>query len=249
MNNQVEQLAAMIRNASRIVAFTGAGISAESGIPTYRGEGGLWNKYDPTVYAHIDYFMKDPTLYWSFFHDARYDILRKAQPNPAHVALANLENAGKLKAVITQNIDGLHQLAGSRHVLELHGTTRDIYCLQCGKHYGIDELHEMLLRNNPPPCTNCAGMLRPAVVFFGESLPEDVLEEATDEAAKSDLMLAIGSSLVVYPAAWLPERAKRSGAKLAIINRDPTPLDEIADLVINASAADVLASALERSAG
>ena len=244
MQEIVQELAEMIGKASRIVAFTGAGISAESGVPTYRGEGGVWNKYDPTVYAHIDYFMKDPTLYWSFFHDVRYDVLRKAKPNEAHLALARLEKAGKLKAVITQNIDGLHQLAGSRKVLELHGSTRDIYCLECGRHFTIDELHEMLIRQNPPPCAHCGGMLRPAVVFFGEGLPRDVLEEATEDAMKCDLMIAIGSSLVVYPAALLPERAKRSGARLAIINHDPTPLDEIADLVISASAAEVLFAAV-----
>jgi NAD-dependent deacetylase len=246
MKKQVYELAEMIKGSSRIVAFTGAGISAESGVPTYRGEGGVWNKYDPTVYAHIDYFMKDPTLYWSFFHDVRYDVLRKARPNEAHLALARLGKEGKLTAVITQNIDGLHQMAGSRKVLELHGSTRDIYCLDCGRHFTIDQLHEMLIRQNPPPCTHCGGMLRPAVVFFGEGLPEDVLEEATEEAMKCDLMIVIGSSLVVYPAALLPERAKRSGAKLAIINRDPTPLDVIADIVINDSAGEVMAEAVPR---
>jgi NAD-dependent deacetylase len=133
-------------------------------------------------------------------------------------------------------------------VLELHGSTRDIYCLECARHFGIDELHEMLLKQNPPPCPSCGGMLRPAVVFFGEELPEDVLEEATEKSMNCDLMIAIGSSLVVYPAALLPERAKRSGARLVIINHDPTPLDEIADLVINASAAEVLAEAA-RAAG
>ena len=244
MDEKVAKLGDMIAGASRIVAFTGAGISAESGIPTYRGEGGMWTKYDPSIYANIDYFMRDPSYYWSFFHDVRYDVLRKARPNPAHMALAELEKRGKLTAVITQNIDGLHQLAGSGNVLELHGNTRNIYCLGCGARYTIDDVHEMLKKSNPPPCPRCSGMLRPDVVFFGESLPEDTLARATEESENCDLMLAVGSSLVVYPAAWLPERAKKSGAGLAIINRGPTPLDSIADIVVDASAGEVLSAAV-----
>jgi len=240
MDDRIKILSDMIAASSRIVAFTGAGISAESGIPTYRGEGGMWNRYDPNIYVNIDYFMRDPSYYWSLFHDVRYDVLRKARPNAAHAALARLEKRGKLTAVITQNIDGLHQLAGSRNVLELHGSTRKIYCLNCGARYTIDDVHELLKKSNPPPCPNCGGMLRPDVVFFGESLPEDTLARATEESENCDLMLAIGSSLVVYPAAWLPQRAKESGARLAIINRGSTPLDSIADVVISASAGEAL---------
>lgn len=244
MDENIGKLASLIMEATRVVAFTGAGISAESGIPTYRGEDGTWRKYDPAIYASIDYFMKDPSYYWSFFHDVRYDVLRRARPNAAHLALARLEERRRLSAVVTQNIDGLHHLAGSRNVLELHGNTRRIYCLGCAMNYTVDQVHELLKEKNPPPCSYCGGMLRPDVVFFGESLPERVLASAIEESEECDLMLAVGSSLVVYPAAWLPERAKKSGARLVIINRGETPLDHIADLVIDAPAGEVLGAAV-----
>jgi len=240
MNSEKDRLHKMITEASYLIAFTGAGISAESGIPTYRGDDGIWNKYDPNKYANIDNFLRDPKYYWSFFKEVRYPVLKKAKPNKAHDALAKLEEKGKLKAVITQNIDGLHQLADSKRVLELHGNTRRISCLECKKSFTLDEIFHQLKTELPPKCSNCKGSLKPEVVFFGESLPLATLEEAIKVTNECDLFLAIGSSLVVQPAASLPMMAKEKGAKLIIINKDPTPLDSIADVVFHSSASEVL---------
>lgn len=232
-------LQGLIEEAAHVVAFTGAGISAESGIPTYRGDDGLWNKYDPDRFANIDYFHSDPAYYWNFFKEVRYPVISRAQPNQAHLALARLEQSGVLKAVITQNIDGLHQAAGSRNVLELHGNTRRIICLSCGDALDMDAVFDMLSDQLPPRCPACKGTLKPDVVFFGESLPTDILESSVALAKVCDLLVVIGSSLVVQPAAALPVMAKGNGAKVVIINRDPTPLDSLADLVFHDSATNV----------
>jgi NAD-dependent deacetylase len=236
----VDELRRDCTEARRLVAFTGAGISAESGIPTYRGAGGVWHKYDPARYADIGQFLEDPSYYWSFFRDVRYPVLRDAQPNAAHRALARLEARGGLRAVITQNIDGLHQAAGSRRVLELHGNTRRILCMQCGSTHGMDEVYRQIQTRLPPVCSRCDGALKPDVVFFGEALPQEVLGEALDETRRCDLFLVVGSSLVVHPAASLPAMAKQNGARLVIVNRDPTPLDPVADLVIRDGASEAL---------
>jgi NAD-dependent deacetylase len=228
-----------------IAAFSGAGISSESGIPTYRGAGGLWTKYDPNLYANINHFNRDPSYYWNFFKDVRYPILKKARPNRAHLALAELESLGKLKSVITQNIDGLHQEAGSTRVIELHGNTRVLVCTLCSRKYSIDEAHSLLEKEIPPLCTECRGILRPDVIFFGETLKPQVLDDAYREAASCDFLIAVGSSLVVRPAADIPFIAKRGGAKLAIFNIDPTPLDDIADYVISGPAGDTLTEILD----
>lgn len=240
----MQELKQMIAGAGRIVAFTGAGISAESGIPTYRGSDGVWNKYDPNKYANVNYFFQDPSYYWNFFKEARYSVLKAAEPNAGHKALARLEHAGRLAAVITQNIDGLHQAAGCKNVLELHGNTRTIGCLDCGTDYGIDAVYEQLETELPPKCRQCGGTLKPRVVMFGESLPVDILERATEESGKCDLFISVGSSLVVQPAASMPAIAKRAGASLVIVNQDPTPLDDRADLVIRESASSVLSGAV-----
>jgi NAD-dependent deacetylase len=223
-----------------MVTFTGAGISAESGIPTYRGEGGLWHKYDPNLYASINYFLQDPSYYWSFFRDVRYPMLKKVKPNKSHLALVEIEEMGNLKTVITQNIDGLHQEAGSSSVIELHGTTRIIYCMTCSQKYTMDEVFFMLEVQIPPLCSECKGRLRPDVVFFGEALKSQILALAYAEAEKCDFLLVVGSSLVVYPAADIPLKAKRMGAVLAIINKETTPLDDLADYVIHDEAGKVL---------
>ena len=244
-NPQVVKLRELIETHQRIVAFTGAGISAESGIPTYRGAGGTWSKYDPDIYASIHYFIKDPTYYWSFFRDVRHDLMAEAEPNLAHLALVKLEKQGKLSAVITQNIDGLHMKAGSQRVLELHGNTTRFYCFDCRAPYTIQDAKALLDDGQMPPrCAKCNGVLRPDVVLFGENLPVDVIMEAELESRLCDLMLVIGSSLVVYPATQLPYTAKQRNAALAIINIDPTPMDPLADLVINRPAGDILAAAV-----
>jgi NAD-dependent deacetylase len=238
--NTIAAIAKDIEASSHVIAFTGAGISAESGISTYRGQGGIWNKYDPNIYANIDYFMSDPSYYWNFFRDVRYPMIKKAQPNPGHRALAELEKMGKLRLVITQNIDELHQQAGSTTVVELHGTTRRYFCLKCSERYDFDTAYAMTEKEIPPPCSKCKGMIRPDVIMFGEALKTDVLRTAFEEAEQSDFVLAIGSSLVVYPAADIPARAKRRGAKLAILNKDETPLDHLADYVIQEPSGQVL---------
>jgi long-chain acyl-CoA synthetase len=238
-------LSRMLSEASRIAAFTGAGVSAESGIPTYRGENGLWTKYDPGKFASIIYFRKDPAYYWNFFKNVRLPMLKSARPGPTHLALARLEAAGRLTAVITQNIDGLHQMAGSRRVLELHGNSRRFVCTKCPARYSIERIEELLTTQLCPICEKCGALLRPDVVFFGECLPEDVLVEAFEVAGGCDLMLALGSSLVVHPAAAVPMAAKERGARLVIINKGGTPLDVIADVVLDAAAGDSLGPAIE----
>jgi NAD-dependent deacetylase len=239
MEEDINQLKTIIDTAKNLVVFTGAGLSAESGIPTYRGAGGLWTKYDPMKYANIHYFMEDPTYYWSFFRDVRYPLMKKARPNAAHYALVTLEKQGKLKQVITQNIDGLHQLAGQSHIIELHGNTRRILCLSCKRPYSMDEAYDRLRQIFPPSCS-CGGALKPDTVFFGEMLSQKNLEEAKKVSQLCDVFLVVGSSLVVTPAAQYPVIAKEHGAKLVIINIDPTPLDGIADLVVHQPASHVL---------
>ncbi|NIO49223.1 MAG: NAD-dependent protein deacylase [Candidatus Aminicenantes bacterium] len=240
MRDSIKGVASDIKTSAHIVVFTGAGISVESGIPAYRGENGLWSKYDANLYANITYFLQDPSYYWNFFREVRYPMLKKVKPNKAHLALAELEAVGNLKTVITQNIDGLHQEAGSSSVIELHGTTRTIYCLNCSREYCMDEVFSMLEAQIPPLCSECKGNLRPAVVFFGESLDPQVLRLAFEEAENCDFLLAVGSSLVVHPAADIPRVAKQGGAALAIINKQETPLDAIADYVINDEAGKIL---------
>ena len=240
MGEHTEKLKQWVRKCDHIIAFTGAGISADSGIPTYRGQDGYWNKYDPGKYADVNYFMKDPSYYWQFFRDVRYPALAAAKPNKAHKVLASLEKRGKLKAVITQNIDGLHQVAGSEEVLELHGNTRKFTCMSCRKVFDLEAVHALLGHALPPECDDCGRLIRPQVVFFGESLPQDVLNRAQRESARCDLFLVIGSSLVVQPAASLPLVAAENGAKLVIVNKEATPLDKRADLVFRDGAASVL---------
>lgn len=237
---QVEKLNEMIAGSQHLVVFTGAGVSAESGIPTYRGDEGVWHNYDPSKYADITHFEQDPSYYWHFFQEVRYPVIQKARPNKAHEVLARLQEKGRLSVIITQNIDGLHQKAGSGKVLELHGNTRRIFCLDCGIDYTMDSVFAMLSTQLPPKCGACGGVLRPDVVFFGESLPVSVLDEAVRETEACDLFLVVGSSLVVQPAAGLPVIAKRNGARVVIVNEEPTPLDIMADLVMHSSASEVL---------
>lgn len=239
----------LVASARQRVAFTGAGISAESGIPTYRDcDDGLWSRYDPDTFAHIEVFLRDSSLYWRFFQDVRYQAISGARPNAAHRALAALQRAGHLAAVITQNIDGLHQAAGSRDVIELHGNTREIGCLDCGCTYSMEEVFEQLRRELPPPCRACGGRLKPRVVFFGEALPQEALARAAAAVQGCDLLIAIGSSLRVYPAALLPGEARRHGGRLIIVNKTPTPSDSEADVVLRGPAGETL-PILARAAG
>lgn len=237
--DQSKTLESIILNAKKLVAFTGAGLSAESGIPTYRGAGGLWSQYDPAKYADINYFMCDPAYYWNFFKDVRYPLLKDAQPNRAHFALAELERRGILMLSITQNIDGLLQLAGQKNVCELHGNTRNIKCMDCLRKYPMEEVFQRLQEKLPPLCPICKGLLKPDVVMFGEQLSQKVLQRAWQSAQECDTFLVVGSSLQVNPAAQIPMVAKHKGAKVIIINLDPTPLDNQVDLVTHRKASEV----------
>jgi NAD-dependent deacetylase len=206
------QAAALILDQQPCVALTGAGISAESGIPTFRSKGGLWEKFDPAVYASIEVFHQDPSKYWSIRGEfiRNYDAY---QPNPGHLALAELESMGLLRHVITQNIDGLHRKAGSRNVTEIHGSLREIFCISCGKEFRAPHIPKGM-----PPLCGCGGVLKPNTVLFGESLPPNALETAWHESGTCRVMLVIGTSAVVQPAASLPHIAKQSGAAVVEVN-------------------------------
>ena len=245
LDEKIEKLVEWVNKAQNIVIFTGAGVSAESGIPTYRGQDGYWEKYDPDKYANINYFHKDPSYYWNFFKEVRSPVLRAAKPNLAHKSIAQLEKKGKIKSIITQNIDGLHKEAGSKNILELHGNTRIFSCLKCKAEYNMDEVDELLKKSLPPECSKCGGLIRPQVIFFGESLDSMILFRAEKDSSEADLFIAAGSSLVVQPAAYLPLIAKNNGAKLVIVNIDPTPLDSSADIVINTSASEVFSKMVQ----
>jgi NAD-dependent deacetylase len=237
-------MARLLAGARRAVAFTGAGISTESGVPDFRSPGGVWTKYAPVLYD--DFLVNEAARrrYWRMKREG-YHELRHAKPNAGHRALARLEAAGRLQAVITQNIDGLHQDGGSRRVLELHGTSRSCVCLGCHLRFDPDVIQERLEAGvDVPRCDACGGLLKSATVSFGQPLPVDVLTEAMELCAASDLVLALGSSLVVEPAASLPLRAKQAGARLVIVNRTATPLDGVADLVVRDSIGAVLTRVL-----
>ena len=236
----VERAAALLAAAHHAVALTGAGVSAESGIPTFRGEGGLWAKYDPVKVSSIDSFLADPASYWRVSRE-RGTVALSARPNAGHDALAAMEAAGHLVAVVTQNTDGLHQVSGSRRVIELHGSGRTVQCLECGKLEPRAEVQARLEVEMPPRCPNCGGtFLKPTVVLFGEPMPTDAINEAFDLARQADVMLVVGSSLVVYPAADVPLVAIRSGARLIVINAEPTPFDRFASVVIHGRSGEVL---------
>jgi NAD-dependent deacetylase len=213
-------------------------VSTESGIPDFRSRTGIWTKYDPLEYATIDAFRRDPAKVWDFYAK-RLGVLADARPNAAHSALAELERRGLVEAVVTQNVDRLHQEAGSRRVLEVHGSIRSASCLLCGNR---EEYERMIELGPVPACAECGAVLKPDVVMFGELLPAGVMEEASELVLAARLLLVVGSSLEVYPVAGLPEDALRAGARLAIVNRGPTPYDRRADLKIDASAGETLAS-------
>ncbi len=250
MNNELCRVVAQwLAESHSAVAFTGAGISTESGIPDFRSPGGVWATNQP---VYFDDFVNSA--------EARHEYWRQkvishrnfadARPNAGHHVLARWEQSGKLEAVVTQNIDGLHQLAGSEHVLELHGTARFVACLDCGVRFEAGVMVARFLElDRPPECPECSGIMKHATVSFGQSLPMDVLQESIERAREAEVFFAMGSSLVVHPAASLPMLAKQSGGRLVIINRDPTPQDDYADAVINASVGETLAAIDEHMKG
>jgi NAD-dependent deacetylase len=241
----IQHAAELLSSARRGLALTGAGVSAESGIPTFRGEGGLWTKYDPVKVASIDYFMADPAAYWNVSKQ-RGRVALAAKPNRGHDALAQLEKRGHLAAVATQNTDGLHRDAGSQNVIELHGSGRTVQCLDCGACEPRSEVQQRLDVEMPPRCRSCGGgFLKPTVVLFGEPMPQPEVQQAFALASQADVMLVVGSSLVVFPAAEIPLVAVRAGAPMIVINAEPTPLDRIARVVIHGRAGEVLPEILD----
>jgi NAD-dependent deacetylase len=237
-------LAALIREAQACVVLTGAGVSTESGVPDFRSPTGIWADFDPLEYASIDAFRRDPAKVWSFYAP-RFAMLTEAEPNDAHLALVELEEAGLVRAVVTQNIDLLHERAGSRDVVEVHGSIRTSSCRGCGATYPLAEVVALLETEPAPRCRACGGVLKPDVVFFGELLPEIAIERATALAREAQLLLVVGSSLEVYPVAGLPLETIAAGGRLAIVNRDPTPFDSDAHLVVHAAAGETLREVAE----
>ena len=220
-----ERLAELIRDSSCTVALTGAGVSVPSGIPDFRTpETGLWENVDPMEVAHIDVFERDPARFWSYYRP-RFHSLGDKQPNAAHEALAELERRGLLEGVITQNIDRLHRAAGSRTVVEVHGSIESSTCRRCAASYGIAEVDGLFGEDGVATCASCGGAVKPDVVLFGEMLPEKAMRQAQELAARAELMLCIGSSLVVHPVAGLPEVTRSCGGELAIVTKGPTPYD------------------------
>jgi NAD-dependent deacetylase len=227
-------LAELIRANQPCVVLTGAGVSTESGIPDFRSASGIWAKYDPYEVASIEAFHRDPVRVWEFYAH-RLDVLAQAAPNPAHVALAELESRGLVQAVITQNVDRLHAAAGSREVIEVHGSIDTAVCLACGRRE--ERVRELLPL---PRCVDCAAVLKPGVVMFGELLPVSAIDRATVLVQSAALLLVVGTSLEVWPVAGLPDETLAHGGKLAIVNREATPYDARAELVFHASAGEVL---------
>jgi len=228
----MEQLLELINSSTHITALTGAGISTESGIPDYRTPGkGLWEKMDMSVVS-LAGFIEDPSRYYTY-SQGLYEIRSKALPNPAHMLLVRMEEMGKLKGIVTQNVDGIHIKAGSVNVHELHGSIRQVVCMECSSLSDMDSAMSRVFNGeNPPHCEDCGGVLKPNAVFFGEALPRIPWEESVELVKNSDLLLTIGSSLQVSPANVLPDFAIKNGAKIVIMNQMPTPYDSDAKIVI-----------------
>ena len=232
----VDRLAELLRGRQPCVVLTGAGISTESGIPDFRSAGGIWERYEPFEVANIDSLRRDPVRVWEFYA-LRLDALEQAEPNDGHRALAELEQHGWIRAIVTQNVDGLHQRAGSRDVVEVHGSLREAECLACGVRVRMaDAIASLPL----PACPECGEVLKPGVVMFGELLPVDAIERAQQLAAEAGLLLVVGSSLEVHPVAALPGETLAAGGCLAVVNRGGTPWDSRAEVVLDAGAGETL---------
>jgi len=249
MDDQIERIAQWAAQARAGVAFTGAGISTESGIPDFRGPGGFWERNDASKFT-IQNYIRDPEHRKERWRQAveRKSFMRTdVQPNAGHAALARLEQLGVIRGVITQNVDGLHEDAGSDLVVELHGNARRIGCLSCRESWpAADVLKRVHEGEEDPDCPYCGGILKSTTISFGQQLPQDAIEKAHVLSATADFFLVVGSSLVVYPAAAMPGVAKEAGAKLAIVNREPTDQDYMADAVIHADAGPTLTAIVER---
>jgi len=242
------RVADLIIQANRIVVFTGAGISTESGIPDFRGPDGLWTRYNPDEFT-IQRFLHSPETrkkQWKILIEG--ELVTDSEPNQAHFAIAGLDKLGKLDCVVTQNVDNLHQKAGvaSEKVFELHGNMKWVRCLGCDRCYPVEDILQRLQIEELPDCEFCHGILKPDAVFFGEALPQDTLNNAISHSRNCDLMIAIGSTLLVYPAAYMPAYATEAGAKLVIINLGSTPMDSQASVLIDAQAGQAMTKVMEK---
>lgn len=237
LQDKINKAAADIKNSKFLTAFTGAGISVESGIPPFRGAGGLWNKYDPRM-IEIDFFQQNPEQSWAEIKKIFYSSMKSAKPNPAHITLAEWEKKGILKGIITQNIDNLHQEAGSSNVFEFHGTVNYLVCTRCGERF----FHENVdLGQDMPSCPKCKGLLKPDFVFYGEGIPEEAFRGSLMLARRSDVMIIVGTSGEVMPACQLPFMAKQDGCKIIEINTLPSSFtNTITDYYFNMKAGEIL---------
>ncbi|HOF38836.1 MAG TPA: NAD-dependent deacylase [Candidatus Hydrogenedentes bacterium] len=237
MEMSYEHAAAILRESRRSIAVTGAGISVESGIPDFRSPTGIWSKYPPEHYATIDAYLANPPKVWRFWRELAIDFA-ECGPNPAHFALATLENHGYLKAVVTQNIDALHQAAGSKSVVEYHGSARNLFCLDCGAERPMDI---RTMSDTPPLCPVCNGLMKPGIVMFGELIPQEALRASAEWGETCDAVLIVGTSAQVYPAADLPYMAKRNGARIIEANIERTSFTEtITDVFLQGPAGETL---------
>jgi len=246
---EIEQLAQLIIQSQKVIAFTGAGISTESGIPDFRSPGGIWSRYDPEDFT-IQKFLSGPAArktIWKMSIEG--GLLAEAKPNLAHYAIAELYESGRLDCVITQNIDNLHQKAGlpADRVFELHGNMEWVECLSCHRRFAMPEVLRKIKEGvEVPDCPDCEGILKPDAVFFGEPLPQGTLREAIRRAQSCDLLIVIGSTLVIYPAAYIPAYARAAGAKLAIVNLTQTPFDHEAEVITRGKAAEIMSRVMEK---
>ena len=242
----IDRLAGLISSAGSVVALTGAGISVPSGIPDFRSPGtGLWENVDPMEVAHIDAWRRDPDSFWAFYGQ-RFASLTDKEPNDAHRALAELERRGLIRAVITQNIDRLHRLAGTERLIEVHGSIDRSVCMECGGKVPIDRVLKLLAQDDGAPlCEACVAPLKPDVVLFGELLPERALMEAQALAMDADLMICVGSSLEVYPVAGLPAMTRGAGGRIVLITQGPTPYDGEAEVKLDGDVVTELRAVLD----
>jgi len=234
--------AQLIKNANHITAFTGAGISVESGIPPFRGKNGLWSKYDP-VFLDIKYFQKNPKESWKLIKEIFYDFFGRAKPNAAHFAFAEMEEMGLLHSIITQNIDNLHQKAGSKMVYEFHGNSRNLICINCQRKYLVQNIDLSLL---PPKCKNCEGVLKPDFVFFGEPIPEFALTNSFVEAENADVFIIVGTTGEIIPASLIPYEAKKNNIKIIEINTKASNYtNTITDVFLEGKATEMMQKLME----
>ena len=238
----IEKAVKLIKNAKHITAFTGAGISVESGIPPFRGKNGLWNKYNP-IFLDINYFYQNPQESWKLIKEIFYDFFGKAKPNAAHLALSQMEKLGYLNSIITQNIDNLHQEAGSKKIWEFHGNSRNLICTNCNKIYSVKDIDLFYL---PPKCEECGTVLKPDFIFFGESIPEPARSKSFAETKLADVFILIGTTGEIMPASMIPIEAKKNGVKIIEINTvHSNYTDSIADIFLQGKATEMMEQLLK----